>query len=202
MSVNRPAIAEFWNAFQKCVPALEAAASANDPTYEFLLAQLKQIHSGLFFEFCAKPGSCELIVTADGNRSLFPIVESIVASAPKVPGWSIIALKPKLGFPTKTTWNGFVVRIADVLFEPLTRQGSNDLGLRLFVPTLASESIDDAHNALLRALDHGLGERDFAESIQHTEVHPLRADAESDDYLPLSELENYLHWHKQRSNSR
>ena len=193
------AIAEFWKAFQKHAPALASADSASDPTYEFLLAQLKQIHSGLFFEFCAKSESCELIVSADGDRSLFGIVESIVAKAPVVPGWSILALKPKLGFPRTTTWNGFVVRIADVLFEPLTRQGSNDLGLRLFVPGLTSESVDDAHNALLRALDHALGEREFAETIQHTEVHPLPSGAALHGHLPLTELERYLHWRKNQS---
>jgi hypothetical protein len=74
----------------------------------------------------------------------------------------------------------------------LEREDSEDLGLQIFVPGVPPEHVDDAHNALLRALDHALGERRFAESVQYTEVLPLPDDASPEDYIPLAELENYI----------
>ncbi len=79
-----------------------------------------------------------------------------------------------------------------MVFEPLEREGSNDLGLRMYVPGLAAEHVDDAHNALLRALDHGLGEREFAEAVQYTEVLPLPKGASAEEYFPLTKLGDYV----------
>jgi len=196
------AISDFWHAFQNQEGALAAASSADDPVYDLLLDRLQQIDPGLYFEFSSNPGSSEIIITAEGDSSLFPLVESIVASAPAVAGWSVISLKPKLGFPVATTWEGFTITIADVVFEPLEREGTEDLGLRMLIRGLAPESTEDAHNALLRALDHALGERQFAESVQYTEVHALPADAAVDDYLPLTQLEDYIRWRKKKREGR
>lgn len=199
---NPQAISGFWHAFQNHAGALAAASSADDPVYDLLLDRLQQIHPGLYFEFSSDPGSSEIIITAEGDSSLFPLVESIVASAPVIAGWSVISLKPKLGFPVTTTWKGFTVAIADVVFEPLEREGSEKLGVRMYVPGIGPESTEDAHNALLRALDHALGERQFAESVQHTEAHPLPADAGVNDHLPLTQLEDYIRWRKKKSEVR
>lgn len=197
MMVGDPqAISEFWRAFQDNERALAAVSSADEPAYDLLLDRLHRVHPDLYFELCSNPGINELIITAEGDRRLFSLVDSLVASAPDVAGWSVISLKPKLGFPLEVTWNGFTVAIADVLFEPLEREGSEDLGIRIYVPGVTPEFTEAAHNALLPALDHGLGERQFAEAIQHTEVRPLPSGGAADRYLPLAELDDYIQWRK------
>jgi len=85
-----------------------------------------------------------------------------------------------------------------VVFDPLERKDSEDLGLRILVPGLTPENVKDAHNAILRALDHGLGERAFAECVQYTEVLPSPEDASAEDYIRLTELENYINWRKKK----
>ena len=119
-------IAEFWRVFQEHEGELAAVSSADHPVYDRILDQLQQINPKLYFEFSSNTGELELIITADGNRSLFELVESIVAAAPKIPGWSVHALKPKLGFPITTRWEGITITIADTVFEPLERHGSQD----------------------------------------------------------------------------
>ena len=94
------------------------------------------------------------------------------------------------------------VTIADGVFDPLERDGSDDLGLRMYVPGLADDSVDDAHNALLRALDHALGEREFAESVQFTEVVPLPDGVSANDFIPLADLEKYIEWRKSSKERR
>ena len=187
------AVSEFWNLFVESAVALSQLNTADDPLYIELLEKLKEINSALFFEFSTQPENCELIITAEGDRDLFACVEDIVSAAPKVNGWTIFALKPKLGFPKTTTWEGYEISIADVVFEPLKNK-TNDLGLRLFISGLNELDVEHAHQGLLRAIDHGLGEREFAESIQYIEVVALNES--SSKYIPLTELEKYIQWRK------
>jgi hypothetical protein len=95
-------------------------------------------------------------------------------------------------FPESTEWEGVRVDLADVVFDPLSEHESEDLGLKLLVPRLKVHEVEQAHNAPLRALDHGLGERQFAECVRYTEVAPLVEPP--DDYIPLLELEGFIRW--------
>lgn len=197
MPVPNDAIAAFWSLFRERASELAAARSADSPIYDQLLAQLQKVDPGLYLEFCSDPHACELIVTADGNRELFPIVRTVVTAAPAIDGWSIRALKPKLGFPKITSWEGFTLRIDDIVFDPLELDGS-DLGLRIYVPGIEGKDVEDAHNAVLRALDHGLGEERLAKAVQSTEVRPLPTGAAATDYIPLRDLEKFIEWRKRR----
>jgi hypothetical protein len=188
------AIVDFWRLFSERRGALAQINTADDPVYDELLEQLQHISPGLFFEFSAEPDNCELIITAEGDRSLFALVDSIVLAAPQDTGWKFCALKPKLGFPESVEWEGFRVNIADVRFDPLSDDGSDELGLRLLVPGLSDDEAENAHNALLRAIDHGLGESKFAGAVHYTEVAAL--DGHADDYIPLLDLESFIQWRR------
>ena len=167
MVESNAAMDAFWRSFQEREAVLADAVSADHPDYIALLGELQDIHPGLFLEFCLDPGECELVVTADGNRDLFSLVRAIVARAPAVSGWTIRALKPKLGFPNTVTWDDLTIATDGIVFDALEREGSEELGLRIFVPGLKEVDVDKAHNAVLCALDHGLGEEKLAESIHH-----------------------------------
>lgn len=184
------ATTEFWRLFEKRASALAAIESADEPVYDEVLAALQAINEDLWLELGLEKGACELIVTAEGNTELFPLVDAVVAKAPKVPGWTVLALKPKTGFPPSIRWEDYEIIIADVLFQAGSQKGSG-LVLKLFVPGLDEAHTDDAGNALLRAIDHGLGERAFAEAIEQIDVVPMPAQ-KPEPSIPLVELEQYL----------
>lgn len=183
------AIREFWDYFLLRKADMERFKNVNDPVYDDVLRVLQRIHSGLWFEFCATPGENELVISADGKKELFPLVEEVVQAAPETDDWEIVALKPKRGFPITTEWKGSIVKIGDVLVVPVFKQ-TGEMGLKMYVPMLDASNSEDLHNALLRALDVGLGERRFAEAIEATWVHPL-ADAPPRAF-PLPDLDDYL----------
>lgn len=185
----KEAIERFWHCFLDRKSEVENMASADDPAYDEILAVLQEIDPGLFFQFSTAPGQNELVITAEGEMSLFPLVEEVVSLAPAVEGWTILSLKPKLGFPLWTTWEGTRVTIGAVRVLPVFKQ-SGEMGLRLYVPDLTDANEDHIHNALLRALDAGLGERQFAEKVSATWVYPA-AEA-PDQAFPLVELDDYL----------
>jgi hypothetical protein len=189
------AIAEFWQLFELNAAQLAKARSADSVVYDELLEELHEIDEGLFIEFATSPDECELVITAEGKKALFPLVEQIVAAAPAAKGWKIFALKPKLGFPEFIQWEGYQLSLDDVVFDPL-ESNSDELGLRLLVPGLGDEDSDSAHDALLRAIDHGLGEREFAEAVGYTEVAALEGSA--DEFISLTDLESFIEWRKKQ----
>jgi len=190
------AIADFWNLFARVSSKLAHLTSADDPDYDQLLKQLHRVDPGLFLELAADPEHSELVITADGNSDLFSLADMVVEAAPQTDGWEIVALKPKLGFPESVSWEGVSVNIEDVVFDPSSPDESDELVLRLLVPGITEQEVDSAHNALLRALDNALGEREFAANVQYTEVEPLTEPA--DDYIPLLNLEEFLKWHNKK----
>ena len=192
----------FWDLFRRRANDLAAATSADNPTYDELLAQLHRIDPGLSLEFSPRHGMAELIVTAQGDRSLFEKARAVAAHAPSISGWSIRALKPKLGFPESVRWHGLTIHVADLRFLPLRRAGADDLGIRVLVPDIAAEDVNDARNAVVRAIDYGLGEERFATSIAYLDVRPLADDDRREELLRLEELDEYLQFlERQRDNS-
>jgi hypothetical protein len=182
-------IPEFWRSFLDHKAELENLESADDPTYDTLLASLQKIDQGLFFAFCTEPGANEFIVSADGNEELFSLVEDIVRQAPEVDGWQIIALKPQLGFPETTRWEDVEIVIGDVLVLPVFNP-AGEMGLRLYAPGFSEADSTSIHNAILQALDSGLGERQFAQLVKGTWVHPIE-EAPAGAF-PLPDLSDYL----------
>ena len=193
MKPSPPDFHEFWSLFRERAMLLARVKSADDPVYNELLDKLQEIEPGLSIEFSASQPECELIITADGDRELFAAARAAVAQAPRIECWTVHALKPRLGMPVTAAWEGVKVRIDEVVFEPLQADDS-DQGLRMYVPSLQPADVDAVHNALLRALDHALGEERFALGVQFTEVLPMPADVDPNVHIPLRDLEQFMDW--------
>jgi hypothetical protein len=195
--IEPPNFQGFWSLFRERAMRLARVESADDAVYDELLDKLQEIEPGLFIEFSASQPECELIITADGDRELFPAARAAVAQAPRLEGWTVQALKPRLGMPATAAWEGVTVKIDDVVFEPLHADDS-DQGLRMYVSGLEPADVDAAHNALLRALDHALGEERFALGVQFTEVLPMPANFDREVHIPLCDLEQFMDWRDRR----
>ena len=189
-------IAEFWRDFQEHKFHLARIETADDPIYDQVLASLQRVDPGLWFEFCSSPEENEFIVTAEGEVRLFPLVEEIVREAPEIPDWKIFALKPKRGFPVTTRWEQTQVTIGAVLLLPVFKT-TGEMGLKLYAPDVTPSNKDDIHNALLRALDTALGEREFAESVGASWVYPI--EEAPHHAIKLTELDDYLQRRKNKS---
>lgn len=197
MKSSSPDFQGFWSLFRERAMHLARVESADNAVYDELLEKLQEIEPGLFIEFSASQPECELIITADGDRALFAAARAAVAQAPRLDGWTIQALKPRLGMPATAAWEGVTVEIDKVVFEPLQADDS-DQGLRIYVPGLAQADVDAVHRALLMALDHALGEERFALGIQFTEVLPMPAGFDPDAHIPLRDLEQFMDWRDRR----
>jgi hypothetical protein len=195
LDIKNP-ITEFWSLFRKRADELAVANSSDAPVYDELLACLHNVNPGLFFEFCADSQPRELIITAEGDRSLFRLAHALVAAAPPLPDWRLFALRPQLGFPETFRWDDLTLTTSCIFFDAVEDLETRELGLRIYIPGLDPSQTEDAHNGVLGALDHGLGEERHAESIWSSEVRALPHDADTSKFIPLTQLDAFL---RQRS---
>lgn len=79
-------IAEFWTWFTQHESDLAEASSDSSPILDQLLQELQRIDSKSYFEICTGEDPHELIVTVEGRQEQFPLVEAVVASAPRLEG--------------------------------------------------------------------------------------------------------------------
>ncbi|MBL8898643.1 MAG: hypothetical protein JNM84_13485, partial [Planctomycetes bacterium] len=164
------AIRTFWSWFAAHSEALLAIATSDDELLSSLLAQLHAIHPGLYFEIQVEREPLELVVTAEGRRELFPLVERIVLAAPALPAWRYVALKPAQGFDFTSEFEGVRVEPTQLWFLPLANANTpGKLGIRVGWPELQPEQHDLALTALLKALDTAIGERCLATEIHHVQ---------------------------------
>lgn len=126
----------------------------------------------------------DVIFSAEGERSRFPDVRELVATAPRVQGFHVTALRPARGFQFSLTTAGITVEPEHFRFLPLESPGApGAIGIRLYVQdemmTLASLDL------AMRILETGIGEQDAA-AIAHLEMEPLHKAARSAS--PIHEL--------------
>ena len=165
---------------------------------------LHRFHPELFFELGGAPeGPSELVITAEGNAALFPIVEQLVATAPVVPGWQVVAFKQPGGFDFVLHYSGMELDPRNCWCLPLVaKTDPRLLGVRVASPAYSPDREEALLAAIYVLLDSGLGELAAARSIQHVEVGAVPADPGLDGYIPLRELPDYLAWLRNESGAQ
>lgn len=179
---------QFWTWFQDNSDALRQIETAGSPELvDRLAAELRKVREGLVFEIGGNPGEeRELIISADGIRELFPAVEALTASAPAIPGWKVIAFRPRIG-------TGFAIRFDDYELDPedfwfRAVPDGDLLGLEIYLPGIGGEHHDTALSASFIMLDSALGEYDVVTRIGFIEHRVLPHDPEAAGLRPLEEL--------------
>ncbi|HEX5244406.1 MAG TPA: hypothetical protein VFW23_14180 [Tepidisphaeraceae bacterium] len=194
------AINDFWKWFTTHQKDFDALRDSDSPFWDVALRQLQQLDQRLHFEI-SRPsdGPREFIVTAEGRRELFEVVERLVAHAPRTNGWQFIALKPPMGFYFTTDYEGIVFDPGQMWFCPLKSKSSPDnLGLRVGVPGLNATNKRQADNAVLVILDTALGERSAASDLQFVETVPLPESPAASGFIELTKLGKYIEFHKRK----
>ncbi len=90
-------IPQFWTWFQANQQLLASTENPGDKVHVELGENLKRIDEGLTFEIGKAAGDKrELAVSADGVPELFPIVKEVVAAAPKMEKWQVVAFRQRV----------------------------------------------------------------------------------------------------------
>jgi hypothetical protein len=177
----------FWKWFEDNANSLAAVRSGDDPILQKISRELRKVHPGLDFEMgLSDNGQLVFVVSANGIKSVFPVVEQLVACGPTLPNWKIMAFRQPKDSVSEILYENFLLKAEDVWFSYKHRMGKIDL--TLYIRDLAPENAEQAIGASFILLDSALGEYLVATGIGLIEHQPLPDNPELRGFQPLHEI--------------
>lgn len=175
----------FWAWFQAHSAEIATITTAKELIADELHIELSKVRSELTFELGPKETPRELIVSADGIVGAFPAVQSLVAAAPPLPGWKVIAFRPRKP--------GFSIEMGDVKLTPAdvkftsSTETTGKTAVTIFVPGRTRENAKQIDGAVLILLDAVVGEFDTETRIGEISIKPID-EAGKRELRPLADL--------------
>jgi hypothetical protein len=155
-------LTEFWRWFEANSERL-ASNPEGPETVEDMDYWLGRIHQGLSYQIRSAGRKKELILSADGEMRLFPIVDQLARQAPRTKGWKITALRRKQRLLEPVTVGEATIDPAQVFFD-LYDDGAR-FGVVLYVPRPNDDHLDDYRIAAIRLMSQAVGEREIGNWI-------------------------------------
>jgi hypothetical protein len=123
----------FWNWFSENTNAYFHFEQNQEALFSLLKAKLAKIHPDLTFEFSPvfEDGTREFVISADGIKSVFPIVMNLVKQAPIFKNWKIIAFRQPHKGTTQINYEKLIINVDDVFFRYAKNLGKIDLELNI-----------------------------------------------------------------------
>lgn len=176
--------AAFWKWFVDHQGEIASIKKGDEPIANELASELHKVDKGLTFEIGSGGGQHELVISADGDKSVFPAVKRLAAAAPAIPGWKVTAFRPRgsADFDIEIK-GGAKVSAKDLSFREL-RVHDGKVDVVIFV---ANNPVSDSvKQAVFLLLDSAVGEYDVEMHIGGIRIEPR--DAADADVRPFSEL--------------
>lgn len=175
----------FWDWFKKNSDALFHFECNQDFLFRNLKTELNKIHSDLVFEFSSilKNGKREFVISADGIKSVFPIVKDLVENAPNLDKWHIVAFRqPRKGI-TQITYDNLILNFEDVFF----RFGKDNGHIALELNIRGFYESPEWTVAIFILLDNVLGEYNTEMSLSRIDKKLLN-EQEVKQLYPITDL--------------
>src|SRR6185369_14134601 len=127
------------------------------------MRQLQRIDKRLSAGMNVRNKPHELVISASGDPTVFPMVRDLVAAAPEIPGWKVIAFHPRQPGKVQVVMNGSSLGPDDVWFRGRPRGGK--LEAELYVRGLTDENRSQRYRMCSMLLQYALGEYDLATKL-------------------------------------
>jgi hypothetical protein len=148
-------ITAFWAWFGKNASSLLAEP---DPVESMkrISAELAKINPGVFAEIASEKDHRTMVLSADGNHELFPIVKKIYAARVPASGWTVVAFRQRDPTFNPIELNGRKLDARTMKF--VAARNGEVLDVTIYVPGFTNEK--EFGSILFVALDHTVGEHD------------------------------------------
>lgn len=181
--------ADFWDWFRSNTGFLQGYLENVVEVIGEVGRRLDAVDPRLAFEMGrADDGVYEFIVSADGLSDLFPEVRAMTDAAPEIPGWRVIAFRPRKQDPAGSAV-GF--KGVDVLAKALWYRSSpteDRIDITLSVTGQPKQAAERLIGHIFLLLDATLGEYDVATRIGVIEFDDCPPDPASYGLKRLPEL--------------
>jgi hypothetical protein len=173
----------FWTWFRRNLDKYAAPPTESNPETVYHLNELSMhllafgrgIGMELSWPAPGMEGNATLIITSFGNRKYFKKIGSLVAQAPKLPGWEIIALQPPqpVDFFIEEDFGECNIDPFNLWFEPPAFYRSETrICLDVYAEVYTSITTEFKH-AVYAAVFNVLGEKVYGQEIRVVHVENL-----------------------------
>jgi len=177
----------FWDWFRANSDRLFALEDDRERVFADLRKALHKVDGGLTFEFtCVADGSRQFCVSADGVREQFPVVRQLVAAAPVMAQWDIVAFRQPSDPTCSITFGDQELSPDDLWFVLKPDEGI--VHIDFYVRGLSDENSDLMTGAVFVLLDNALGEELVGEAVGEIDFEPLLEDPQLAGLSPFPEL--------------
>jgi hypothetical protein len=176
----------FWTWFQQNEELLFDFERDRDRIFDVLTKALAATAAELTFEFGPRAnGRRDFVISAGGIKSAFAAVKALVAAAPVLPRWRVVAFRPRREPIMTITFGDRTVRAEDVEFCLLSN--GRELGIYLFFHDYRENEKATWSQIGYLLLDEALGEYDVETKLGPIRFFPSNAHPETARH-PLPEL--------------
>jgi hypothetical protein len=185
-------IKEFWQWFKQEKTLFEMMT---DDTYSerlnLILQHLHLVSDGLSVEVSKGfHGVRDIIISAEGDRSKFQIIKNIVAAAPKIQGWTVIAFRQRAKEDFVLRYKDVKYNSAKMFFQPIIEGDS--LNLIVYADSLRGKDIEAVEHYGLVTMDNVLGEYDCITKVRYFDFRDLREIKDKSQLIKLSNLPAFI----------
>jgi hypothetical protein len=190
---------DFWQWFSSQANiffnSIKNADHVEDTFVTPMSEQLDSIREGFYFSAgMYDENTIELVITADCNVKNIVFVEELVAEAPKVEGWNIVALKqPSPAAAYGLTVDGYTFDDDKMFFFSNDHYYYPDeIDITIVHVDLNDENIKRVTLGVNMFLDNYLGELTYVNIIDNLKIMGLKG--APSDLVPITKLIDFLRW--------
>jgi len=196
---------QFWSWFTKNLEKLNQIDGLSEESREAflddMLDALQKYHPELYFQVEGEPDEAmEFIITAEGEEEFFADAKALVAQAPAIPGWDIIALKQPMMLLSDEAFEveGLSIRPEQLHFIALKSEENPEMmGIKIFFEDYAQVADKDLLEfGIFQMLEILAGEEAMALHVRLLNINPLPQEDMEEELLPITELYDFIEWYK------
>lgn len=178
---------KFWRWFSSNSARYFHFESNQEILFDELQNALFRVHSGLTFELGpVKDGVRDFVISADGNVEAFAAVQQLVALAPELYGWHILAFRPRGDIDCELEMGEVKIGPEQLYFS--LEPDNNKVGLHLFISQVEDIDSETAIVACFILLDNALGEYDVEKKLGFIERYVLPENPTAYGLKPFQEI--------------
>lgn len=184
-------VAPFWAWFAETIAPMGTEGLDDDGIVARIDAEFSKHYPDLAFELWGPDGDMvDFVISADGQTPLFDEVVDVVRGAPRIPGWRVMAFRPRRSVKARVSAMGHQLSGDQIRYCCEPENGR--LRVALFVEDLNEDNWDILCATSCVLLDMALGEFDAATKIAGLEHYPLNDETRRLAPKPLAQLPDEL----------
>ena len=188
-------IGSFWNWFSDNETRLFEYDDNNaDETMKEIHENLNQVENGLGVEISKKiDNKRQIEISAEGNIKKFDLIKRIVAEAPVLDKWKIVAFRQPStdGFMLK--FDEFELDTSKLFFLPVEQD--DDIDIVIYGENFKEYDEKKLAQYGFIMVDNLLGEYDTVIKVRYFDFEDISTVDNKEDLNPLEDLTDYIQWY-------